>query len=648
MTTELERLYREMRRIRTFEQHVARLYASGEIPGFCHVSIGQESVAAGVMATLRDGDLITSTHRGHGHVLARGADPARMFAELFGRPSGVCGGLGGSMHIADLSRGVLGANGIVGAGVPIATGAAWGLAVRGTGDIAVCFFGDGAIATGAFHEGVNLAAVWRLPVLFVCENNGYAEFSPATDQHPVPPTQRAMAYGIPSRVVDGRDVADVAACARDLVVSMRSGSGPALLEIDVHRWHGHYEGDPAEYRSDDDRRRMIEEDPLEIARSRLAPEVTAAIDRDVEAEMAGAIADASLSPRADPGTDLTAAARLAPASNERTDIDRDRDVRYMDAIGCALADALETHEDAFIAGIDVGKAGGIFRATRGLFGRFGPERVLDTPISESAIAGLAVGAALAGFRPVVEIMFMDFLAVCLDQLMNQAAKFRFMTGGIAELPIVVRTQYGAGRSSGAQHSQSLEAMIGAIPGLAVVIPSNPADAYGLLRSAIEDPGPVVFVEHRHLYGLHGPAPGRDHRVPLGKAAIARVGTDITLVAWGRMVHEGLKAADRLVSEGISVEVVDLRTIAPMDVDTLASSLSHTTRLAVVHEAHGPFGPGAEVIRAVSDTQAFWRLDAPPIVIAPPAVPAPYAPELERVWLPDANRIVADLRDLMAR
>jgi 2-oxoisovalerate dehydrogenase E1 component len=240
-------------------------------------------------------------------------------------------------------------------------------------------------------------------------------------------------------------------------------------------------------------------------------------------------------------------------------------------------------------------------------------------------------------------MYFDFIGVCLDQLMNQAAKLRFMTGGAVSLPLVVRTQFGAGRSSGSQHSQSLESILAHIPGLTVVMPSTPADTYGLLRSAIRDPNPVVFIENRLMYGRKGPRPAANSLIPLGKAAIRRQGTDVTLVSYSRMVHDCLAAAELLRADGISVEVIDLRTIAPLDVDTVMRSLAKTSRLVIAHEAVKQFGVGAE-LAATAAREGFWTLDAPVIRVGAEPTPAPYAPSLEHTWLPDTNRIVAAVRE----
>jgi 2-oxoisovalerate dehydrogenase E1 component len=319
--------------------------------------------------------------------------------------------------------------------------------------------------------------------------------------------------------------------------------------------------------------------------------------------------------------------------------------KMMDAVRTALEAELASDERVFIAGIDVG-AGNVFGLMRGLRDTFG-DRVRDTPISETAIMGLGVGAAMAGMHPVVELMYLDFIGVCLDQLLNQAAKMPFMTGGAARMALTVRTQFGAGRSSGSQHSQSLEALLAHIPGLSVVMPSTPADTYGLLRSAIQDPNPVVFIENRLLYGMKGPRPPADYHLPIGKAAVRQVGDDVTVVSVSRMVHEALAAAALLADEGISVEVIDLRTVAPLDTATILESVKKTGRLLIAHEAVVPFGIGAEIAATVAG-EGFSDLRAPIERIGAAATPPPYAPVLEHEWLPDREDITAGLRRLVQR
>jgi pyruvate/2-oxoglutarate/acetoin dehydrogenase E1 component len=309
-------------------------------------------------------------------------------------------------------------------------------------------------------------------------------------------------------------------------------------------------------------------------------------------------------------------------------------VRYLDAINAGIADAMEHDESVILIGIDVGAGGGIFTVTKGLHERFGSQRVLDTPISEMGYVGAAVGAAMTGLRPIVEIMFMDFIGVCLDPILNQAAKLPYMTAGALRCPIVFRTQTGAGRSAGAQHSQSLETMLAHIPGLRVVMPATVTDAHDLLVAAVEDPNPVVFVESRRLYGMRG-QPTEDP-LPLGRARVTRSGDDVTVVTWGQMLRECLKAAEE---SSASIEVIDLRSLVPLDMDTVLESADRTGRLLVVHEAVQDFGAGAE-IAARAGEELYDLLRVPVRRIGSPAVPTPFNPELERAVLPSAADVVA--------
>jgi 2-oxoisovalerate dehydrogenase E1 component len=648
---DLVEMHRRMLLIRGFEQRVAGLYRDGEVPGFVHLSIGQEAAAVGACWPLRPTDVITSTHRGHGHCLAKGLDPLGMFAELMGKDQGTNRGRGGSMHIADPKLGIFGANGIVAAGLPIAAGAATAAQLRADGSVAVAFFGDGAPAQGAFHEALNLAAVWRLPVVFFCENNGYAEFSPVASQHGAPLAQRAVGYGLRYVAVDGNDVVATAAGMEDVVLAARAGEGPAVVEAATYRWHGHYEGDPQRYRSAEEVRKWEARDPLLSHERRLraagvAGDEIKALEASVAGELDGAVEAARRLSAPDAAMLHDFVVRTRPARPEPPAPPEDAPVfRTMDAIRAALEAELEADPRVFVAGIDVGAGGNVFGLTRGLADRFGA-RVRDTPIAETAIMGVGVGAAMAGMRPVVELMYLDFLGVCFDQLLNQAAKLPFMTGGAAEMGLTVRTQFGAGRSSGSQHSQSLEALLAHVPGLSVVMPSTPADTYGLLRAAIQDPNPVVFIENRLLYGMKGPQPPPDHIVPLGRSAVVRPGTDATVVSVSRMVHEALAAAEQVAAEGISVEVIDLRTVAPLDLAPVLDSVHRTGRLLVAHEAAVPFGIGAE-IAATTAREAFWDLDAPIERIGAAATPPPYAPELERAWLPGRDEIATAVRRLVA-
>jgi 2-oxoisovalerate dehydrogenase E1 component len=553
------------------------------------------------------------------------------------------------MHIADPSIGIFGANGIVAAGLPIAAGAATASQLRADGGIAVAFFGDGAIAQGAFHEALNLAAVWRLPVVFWCENNGYAEFSPAATQTAATLERRASGYDVDYVAVDGNDVTATADVMTRVVEGVRGGGGPAIVEATTYRWHGHYEGDPQRYREEDEVQAWKERDPLiaHVLRLRSAGVTEAEIaslESSVAHELDQAVEEARGLAQPDAATLTVFVTRPRPEVPEPPALSEDAPIfRTLDAIHSALEVELASDDRVFVAGIDVAQGGNVFGLMRGLHDRFG-ERVRDTPISETAIMGLGVGAAMAGMRPVVELMYLDFIGVCLDQLLNQAAKMPFMTGGRAEMSMTVRTQFGAGRSSGSQHSQSLEALLAHIPGLTVVMPSTPADTYGLLRAAIQDPNPVIFIENRLLYGLKGPQPPVEHVLPIGKSAVVRTGSDVTVVSVSRMVHEALAAAELVDSEGISVEVIDLRSVAPLDMAPILESVHKTSRLLIAHEAVVPFGIGAEIAATVA-REAFWDLDAPIVRVGAEPTPPPYAPNLEQAWLPDRRDITEAIQQL---
>ena len=449
--------------------------------------------------------------------------------------------------------------------------------------------------------------------------------------------------------VDGNDVVATASVMEDVVAAARDRRGPFVVEAATYRWHGHYEGDPERYRSPDEVEEWRSRDPLLVHESllreagvpddqikALEASTAEALDSAVEAARrlarpaAVTLTDFVVRPRA-AGPEPAAPADDAPV------------FRTMDAIRSALEIELTEDERVFVAGVDVGAGGNVFGLTRGLAERFG-DRVRDTPISETAIVGLGVGAAMAGMRPVVELMYLDFIGVCFDQLLNQAAKLPFMTGGAAEMALTVRTQFGAGRSSGSQHSQSLEALLAHIPGLSVVMPSTPADTYGLLRASIQDPNPVVFIENRLLYGMKGPQPPSDYVLPIGKSAVVRTGKDLTVVSVSRMVHEAVAAAERVAEVGISVEVIDLRTVAPLDMEPILASVHKTSRLLIAHEAVVPFGIGAEIAATVA-REGFWDLDAPIERIGAAPTPSPYSPDLEKAWLPDRDDITDAIRRL---
>ncbi len=646
--------YRLMQLIRVFEDRAAELFQQGVIFGTAHSCVGQEAIAVGAAGVMREGDYLVGHHRSHGHLIAAGADLRRMMAEMFGKRTGYCKGLGGSMHIADLSLGILGCNGIVGAGIPHACGAALTAQLRGTGRACVAFFGDGAAGQGAAHEGMNLAATWKLPVVFVCENNQFALSADWRTLRAVEDlADRAAGYGMHGEVVDGNDLLAVEDAVARALAAARAGSGPAFLEMKTFRRMQHSMRanlpdvrDPA----------VLEEwepkDPLprfeRVLREagELDDERVAAIRREVEAEVEEAIGTALADEDAS-ADDLLPSVLVAHRTYPEPPAEGARSLGFVAAVREALDLELAADPDVFVMGEDIGRVGGLFRATEGLYERYGAERIRDTPLTESGFVGCGIGAALTGLRPVVELQFSDFAGVAFDQIMNQAAKLRFMTGGEATMPLVLRMVSGAGVRLGAQHSQSLEALFAHLPGLVVVMPSNPFDAKGLLSAAIRDDNPVIFLEQKLLFfGDPVPVPEERYAIELGTARVVRPGTDATVVALGAMVPHALRVARELEAEGLSIEVLDPRTLAPLDTDAIVASVAKTSRVVVVHEAAQFGGFGAEIAAHVAQ-HCFWELDAPVVRVGAPSHPIPYQKELELETLPGPAEIAAAVRSLLS-
>ena len=645
-------LYRRMWLIRRFEERTTELFAEGVVTGTAHSCVGQEAIAVGVSSVMRPGDYLTGHHRSHGHLVARGADIRRMMSEMFGKRTGYCKGLGGSMHIADMEIDIIGCNGIIGAGAPHASGAALSAQLRGTDQVSVAFFGDGGAGQGAVHEAMNLAATWKLPVVFICENNQFALSVGWQQTRAIEDlADRAAGYGMHGEVVDGNDLLAVEDAAARAIENARAGEGPAFLEMKTFRRMQHsMRANLPDTRDPDVVAEWEPKDPLPrfenvlLELGQAEPEAIQALKDRVEDEVAEAIRLAHADEEAN-ADDLMPSVYAPHAVYDTLPEPGERPADYVTGIREALDLELGADPNVFIMGEDIGKVGGLIRATDGLYEKYGGERVRDTPLTESGFVGAGIGAALAGSRPVVELQFSDFTLVAMDQIVNQAAKLRFMMGGNPTLPMVIRAVSGGGVRLAAQHSQSLEALFSHIPGLVVVMPSNPYDAKGLLSAAIRDDNPVIFLEQKLcLFADPEPVPEQRYQVPLGKARIAREGTDVTVVALGAVVPLALRAARELADEGISVEVIDPRTLSPLDSETILSSVSKTSRAVVAHEAAEFCGFGAEVAAQIAQ-HSFWDLDAPVARVGAPHHPIPYQKDLEQLTLPDAHAIAEAVRSL---
>ena len=657
-TARLERFLLDMIRVRRFDERTIELFHAGVIKGTAHSCVGQEAIAVGACAALREDDYVVSHHRGHGHCIAKGADTTRMMAELMGRETGYCKGLGGSMHIAALDKGILGANGIVGAGMGLGTGAALSARMRGTGQVCLAFFGDGAANEGIFHEAFNLAALWKLPIVFFCENNRFGLSTAMSESTSIDLlSKRAAGYGMPGETIDGNDVELVFEAVERAAARARAGEGPSFIEALTWRWGDHsMRANLPRYRAEEEEAAHRKGDPVARLEARLEERQVRAtrlksIRQQADDEIEAAIEAAQTHP--EPRMPVLAAAvtvpHAAPEGPEPGAASSKRTISMVEAIREAIDQEMARDASVFVIGEDVGKIGGIFGCTRGLIDKYGPERLRDTPISEGVISNAAVGAAITGLRPIVEIQIFDFVTLMMDAIVNQAAKFRTMLGGEPKVPVVFRGPQGGGIRLAAQHSQSLEAWFCHVPGLVVLAPSTPYDAKGLLTAAIRDDNPAVFLEHKLLYvQSSGPVPEEPYAIPIGKADVKRPGSDVTVIATMAMVAPALAAARQLArDEGIEVEVIDPRTLRPLDAETILASVRKTHRCVVVHEGWTKFGFGAEVAAMIME-EAFDFLDAPVARVGMDDVPMPYNDTLERAVIPDAARIMAAVKAVTYR
>lgn len=650
-TLNLVESYRRMVTIRRFEERVLELRLTDQIAGSVHLCGGQEAVPVGTLAALDPADRVIATYRGHGWALACDVPPATLFAEILGRASGTNGGRAGSAYLSSPEHRFLGENSIVGAGLPIANGVALASKLSGSGHVVAVSFGDGATSQGATHEALVMAVARKLPVIFVCENNDWSEMTPIAAITPLGNlADRAPAYGMRGEVVDGNDPEQVAAAIGVAATHARNREGPSFVECKTVRLMAHYHADVEQYRDRDEREASALRDPLprirqrllqeELADERSLVELEAAVAADVLAASEWALGE----PRPDP---LTATAHVStpPAPDGGNDVDGEATTMTVAAaLNEALRRELAETPEVILFGEDIAIPGGVFGVTRRLHREFGEDRVFDTPIAESAILGAALGAAQEGFRPIVEIMYSDFLLVALDQLVNQAANVRYLHRGSRSAPLVVRCQQGATPGSCAQHSQSLEALLAHIPGLKVGISSNPHDAYAMLRAAVHDPDPVVVIENRALYASEGPVYLDSPLESVAGAKVRRHGTDVLIVSWGRMVSEAEAAADALSREGISAAVLDLRWLTPFDERAVIDLARELRRVLIVHEANLTGGFGAEVAARITE-HAFEELVGPVVRLATPDVRMPAAPALQSALLPSCTTIVAAARRL---
>jgi pyruvate dehydrogenase E1 component beta subunit/2-oxoisovalerate dehydrogenase E1 component len=645
-------LLRDMIRIRRFEEKCYELYTQEKIRGFLHLYDGEEAVAVGVSAALVPRDRVVSTYREHGHALARGMSMESALAEMYGKATGCAGGRGGSMHLFDAETNLYGGNAIVGGGLPLAIGLGLGDHMQGEDRVTTCFFGDGALAEGAFHESMNLAALWKLPVLFVLENNLYAMGTAVARVQANPDfVPRAASYGMAAESVDGNDVVAVEAAARRMVEAIRAGSGPQFLECRTYRTRPHSMFDTEKYREKAEVAEWRKRAPITrfqgwlLENNLLHQGEVDAIEAEVEAQLKNAVAACEQAPL-EPVEDLTrhVTADTRPPPPALLPPDTLTDSTYRECCRAAITEAMLRDDRVFMMGEDIGAYGGCYAVSMGLLKEFGADRIRDTPLSETAFTGAGIGAALVGMRPIVEIMTVNFSLLALDQILNTAATIRHMSGGQFGVPLVIRMATGAGRQLAAQHSHSLDAFFAHIPGLRVVAPTTLEDARGMLATALEDPDPVIILEHVMLYNMTGKIAANAGAVDIDRAVIRRPGRDVTLISWSYSLRKTLEAAEALAKDGIEAEVIDLRALRPLDDETIMASVARTRRAVIVDEGWRSGSLSAEIAARVQEA-CFWHLDAPVARVCSAEVPVPYPKHLETAALPQVADIIAAVKAL---
>ena len=653
-------MYRTILLARVLDQKVWSLNRMGKAP-FAISGQGHEGAQVGAAWALRAGhDVVLPYYRDVGVMLTLGMTAEQILLGVLARGDDPnSGGRQMPNHWGWAERHVITGSSPIATQLPHAAGLAYAAQRAGDERVVVSFFGEGATSKGDFHETLNFAGIHRLPMVFVCENNGYAISVPMSSESAVDDVAaRAHGYGFGGVIVDGNDPLDVYAAVRSATRHARRGDGPTLVECKTYRYLAHTsDDDDRTYRTAQEVEAWRKKDPLRritqyCIEQRLLSE---AEEERIEAEVKALVDDAAKAAEAAaPPDPATAAhhvfARPIPARPDPEPVPTEGVERtVIDTVRWTQHELLAADERVLVIGEDVGARGGVFRATDGLAEAFGAGRVLDTPLAESSIIGIGIGLALAGLRPIAEIQFADFIHSGFDQLVSEAARIHYRSAGDFSVPMVVRAPWGGGVHGALYHSQAIEAFYAHVPGLKVVVPSTPADVCGLLRAAVEDPDPVLVLEHKKTYrAVSGPVPEDPaFRVPIGLAEVARPGTDLTVVTWGLHRHLCLEAAALLAEAGEgSVEVVDLRTISPLDRTTVLESVGRTGRCLVVHEDNRSFGAGAEVAAVVAE-EAFWDLDAPVRRLATDDVPAyPFAAPLEAALFVDTPRIAAAMRDLL--
>ena len=643
---EISSLYKQVLLIRKFEEKITEIYHSDVIKSPVHLSIGQEAVSVGVCEALAKDDIVSNTYRCHATHIAKGGDLNKMMAELYGKKDGCAGGKAGSMHLIDMENGIMGASAVVGTTIPVATGYAMALKKEAKKTnkqrVIVAFFGDGATEEGCFSESINFAALHKLPIIFLCENNKLAIHNPIERRWPTDKIcDRMETYGIKTyRITDG-DIFKIKDIAQKSVAEIKNNpqSGPIFIECFTYRYKEHVgptEDLNEEYRNLDEYKKWLANDQVTRLEKLLSNEEVEKIKNEVDNKIANSINYAKKSNF--PGEKELYQNLYAPKEIVQDPIinkEKQKFIRYVDAIAEACIQEIDRDRNVFIFGLDVDDHKKIQGSTAGIE-KFGPDHLFGTPLSEDAMTGVAIGAAIYGLRPVHVHIRMDFMTLAANQLINMAAKAHYMYNGTVKVPLVVRCMIGRSWGQGAQHSQALHAMFAHIPGLRVVAPSNAYDAKGCMIAAIRDNNPVIFMEHRLLCNSKSHVPEAPYENKIGKGRIITQGEDITIVAISHMAIEATRAANFLKTQKINCEVIDPIWINPLDIDLIKNSVAKTGKLLIIDNGWVEFGVSAEIMAKIYEALPNQNIKVARMGFAPTTCPTTRS--LEDLFYPNSKTI----------
>jgi 2-oxoisovalerate dehydrogenase E1 component len=642
-------LYKALLLPRLIEEKMLILLRQGRISKWFS-GIGQEAISVGATMALEADEIIFPMHRNLGVFTTRNVPFERLFAQWQGTSSGFTKGRDRSFHFGTMDYNIVGMISHLGAQLALADGVALANKIGKENKVTIAFTGEGGTSEGDFHEALNVASVWQLPVIFIIENNGYGLSTPTSEQYNCESlADRALGYGMKSHIIDGNNILEVYNTINNIAKSIRKKPAPVLVECRTFRMRGHEEASGTKYVPQALMEQWAKKDPIanyekyllesDILSESDLDEIKTAYKKEINETLKRAYEDKPVTVDLQTETqDVYAPFEYKPTLPSTATV---TEKRFIDSITDGLRQAMEKYDNLVLMGQDIAEYGGVFKITQGFVEQFGRDRVRNTPICESVIVGAGLGLSLKGYKAMVEMQFSDFVTCGFNQIVNNLAKVHYRWGQNAD--VVIRMPAGAGVAAGPFHSQTNEAWFTHTPGLKVVFPSNPHDAKGLLLAAFEDPNPVLFFEHKALYRkISDTIPDDYYTVEIGKAAIAKAGTKATIITYGMGVHWALKTVNEMA---VDVEVIDLRTLQPIDYDTIETSVKKTNRVILLHEDVEFGGIGGEISAHISE-YLFEYLDAPVMRCASMNTPVPFNAELEQQFL--ANRMLKEkLEKLLA-